>query len=54
MARGPDVGGVGALGREADGMVDLARAHLLVEKEPGQDGKPGRIGRGPTSGAERV
>ena len=53
VGRGPAVarrrlpGAPRARQREAQGVADGARGGLVVAQQPGEDGQPGRVGRGP-------
>ena len=46
--------GGGTRDGEADGVVDMARRDLVVAQQPGQDRKPGGVGRGPAVRPQRV
>src|SRR3954451_67140 len=54
LAGGVDVGLARAWNRDPQRVVDLAPAHLVVARQAGQDGEAGRVGGGPTPGAQVV
>ena len=54
VARRPDVRPPRARDGEAERVVDPARRHLVVAREPGQDREPGGVGRRPAGGAHAV
>jgi hypothetical protein len=54
MLRRPDVGAARLLRGEAQRMRDLAGGDFIVAREPGKDGKAGRVGGGPALGPQRV
>ncbi len=54
VPRRPDVIIGGAVGGEAQGVLDDSRRHFFVSRQPGQNREAGRIGGGPAIGAEGV
>src|SRR3954451_21666833 len=54
VAGGPDEAPVGALGGEADGVVDVAGLHLVEPEEAGQDRQAVGVGRRPPLGAQLI